>query len=503
MEFVKTFHPHDKSGVKIRAELYQSIRDEMAAVLLAEENGMTSQLFFERMHERFVDTLGANTGWYLYQVKLDMEARGMISSEPLNRKRDSKPVLKFIEKQSKDPNAITMEVMTTQKETLLPDNISRKFRELFQQTPILVHSPGRINLIGEHTDYNNGFVMPAAIDKGIVIAIARSKNGRSSVYSMKGGDEIVFNVHEPLKTASPDWANYFLGVVARLSRSNAKLDNFNIVFDGDLPIGAGLSSSAALECAFVFGLNTLFDLGLSKMEMVHIAQWAEHNFVGVKCGIMDQFASMMGKKDSAMLLDCQSLKYEQFSLKLGDHVFLLCDTNIKHALASSEYNTRRAECEAAVERLKEHYHDIRSLRDVTPEMLRKHSRFLPSNILDRATYIVEENVRVTAGYEDLKANNLVSFGRKMFETHDGLSRLYKVSCAELDFLVERAKEEKGILGARMMGGGFGGCTINIIHKSRVRLFIEYVGELYRDRFGIDLTGYVVTTGDGTSLLDHN
>lgn len=380
------------------------------------------------------------------------------------------------------------------------ESVNSKFLELYETPPLIVHSPGRINLIGEHTDYNNGFVMPAAIDKGIQIALAPSKLKHSSLYSLKYDETFIFDILDPQKVENPAWANYLLGIIFQLQSRSLRIDNFNCAFDGDLPTGAGLSSSAAMECGFVFGLNEIFDLRLSKLHMIHIAQWAEHNYVGVKCGIMDQFTSMMGEQGQVIVLDCQSLTYKYYPLELGDYCLVLCDTQVKHSLASSEYNTRRAECELGVEILRTKYPEITSLRDVTMEMLDENKGSLPVEVLDRCIYVVQENDRVLKASQDLESGDLISFGEKMFLTHEGLSKLYEVSCPELDFLVDNAKVLFGVIGARMMGGGFGGCTINIIKQSRADDFIFEMKKLYKQKFTMELSTHIVKTGNGTSIL---
>jgi len=236
--------------------------------------------------------------------------------------------------------------------------------------------------------------------------------------------------------------------------------------------------------------------------MIHIAQWSEHNYVGVKCGIMDQFTSMMGKKDHVMVLDCQSLAYNYFPLKLEGHCLLLCDTNVKHSLASSEYNTRRRECEEGVRILKSKYPEINSLREVGEDILTECRDLFPGKVYERCLYVVQENLRVLKGSEDLQYGKLREFGEKMFATHTGLSVLYEVSCKELDFLVDQAKNFSGVLGSRMMGGGFGGCTISIVQESLVGEFASEVANAYKSKFNIEMSPYLVRTGNGTSVVEN-
>jgi galactokinase len=382
----------------------------------------------------------------------------------------------------------------------LTQKIRNRFKELFNAEPLLVRSPGRINLIGEHTDYNDGFVMPAAIDKEIVFAIGHSTSADSQVYALDFDQHISIDVKNPAKVNKPGWANYLLGVLFQIQQHGYSVSSFNCVFGGNIPTGAGLSSSAALECGFGFALSELFGFDIPRLNIVTMAQWAEHNYVGVKCGIMDQYASVMGREGNVILLDCRSLKHRYAPIDLDDHIIILCDTKVKHALVDSEYNTRRQECEEGVRILKKHYPQIQSLRDASLAMIKEHKDELKGKIYDRCLYVVSEIERVQNATRDLEANNLKAFGEKMYETHEGLSKLYQVSCAELDFLVEEAKKTGKVLGARMMGGGFGGCTINILKETDADEVISILTKAYKQKYNIDMPSYRVKIKDGTSLL---
>lgn len=378
--------------------------------------------------------------------------------------------------------------------------IADKFLSLYNSKPIVVRSPGRINLIGEHTDYNGGFVMPAAINYDSVFAIAEATDGKSEIYSVKYDQTFEVDLVDPKPVREPAWANYLLGVLKQFLLEGVNVNPFKCVFGGDVPLGAGLSSSASVECGFAYALNELNKAGVSKIRMVEMSQWSEHNFVGVKCGIMDQFASMMGKEGHVIVLDCRSLDYHYSPLSLPDHAVVLCDTKVKHSLVDSEYNTRRSECEKGVEVLRKYYPNVNQLRDVTEEMLSKHRDEITGKMYDRCLYVVQEIRRVQEASEDLKANRLTEFGKKMYETHEGLSKKYEVSCEELDFLVDEARRFGSVLGSRMMGGGFGGCTINIVPKSDVDKFIAQASESYRKKFGHDMESYVVSIEEGTSVV---
>jgi galactokinase len=377
--------------------------------------------------------------------------------------------------------------------------VQSKFNQLYKQKPIVVRAPGRINLIGEHTDYNDGFVMPAAINYDTVFAIAEATDGVSEVYSVKYDETFKVNLENPQPVESPAWVNYLLGVLKQFLMKGLSVKPFKCAFGGDVPLGAGLSSSASVECGFAFALNELNGHNLPKETMMYMAQWAEHNFAGVMCGIMDQFASMMGKKGHVIVLDCRSMEYHYSPINLPDHDIVLCDTKVKHSLVDSEYNSRRSECERGVAILSRHYPEVKSLRDVTEEMILKHKSELTGKMYDRCLYVVQEIRRVQEASADLKANHLDAFGQKMFATHEGLSKLYEVSCEELDFLVALAREFGSVVGARMMGGGFGGCTINIIPKSETNKFIAFASKAYQDKFGHDMASYIVSVEDGTGI----
>lgn len=382
----------------------------------------------------------------------------------------------------------------------LAQEIRSRFVSLFKTEPLLIRSPGRINLIGEHTDYNDGFVMPAAIDKEIIFAVAQSDSGESEIHALKYQEYISVDINNPARVSSPAWANYLLGVLFQIRQHGHSVGAFNCVFGGNIPTGSGLSSSAALECGFGFALSELFRLNIPRINIVTMGQWAEHNYVGVKCGIMDQYASVMGKDGNVILLDCRSLKHRYAPLDLHDHIIILCDTRVKHALVDSEYNMRRSECEEGVRVLKKHYPEIQSLRDVSIEMVEKHKAELKGKVFERCLYVVSEIDRVQQATRDLEANDLAAFGDKMYETHDGLSKLYQVSCKELDFLVEEAKKTGKVLGARMMGGGFGGCTINIVKESDADEVVEKLSRAYKKQYNIDMPSYRVKIKDGTSVL---
>lgn len=384
--------------------------------------------------------------------------------------------------------------------TPLQVQIYSKFSELFGGEPIIVRSPGRINLIGEHTDYNDGFVMPAAINKEAVFAIAPSANGVSAVFSLNYNERINIDIDNPVKVDTPKWANYLLGVLYQFIHHGHTVIPFNCVFGGDIPVGSGMSSSAAIECGFAFALKELNNLSIPKLQLIRMAQWAEHHYAGVKCGIMDQFASVMGKDDHVILLDCRSMLHRYSPIALSDHSIVLCDTKVKHSLVDSAYNKRREECEKGIAILKQHYHELKSLRDASVQMIHQHKNEFPGKVYQRCLYVAQEIERVQLAAKDLDNGNIKSFGARMYETHEGLSRLYEVSCSELDFLVDQARNFPEVIGARMMGGGFGGCTINIVRKDFVGEFTEIMKASYKKYFSIEMPAYIVEIQKGTSVV---
>ncbi|MBC7534392.1 MAG: galactokinase [Ferruginibacter sp.] len=374
--------------------------------------------------------------------------------------------------------------------------ITKAFIAKYGEQPAVFRSPGRVNIIGEHTDYNQGFVLPAAIDKNIYVAVSKRNDHTVNLHATDFEEDFSADIRVVGKS-TVQWANYILGVVDQLQNAGCTLTGFNLLIDGDVPIGAGLSSSAAVECATAFALNELFDLGLDKIKMIHLAQKAEHVFAGVNCGIMDQFASMLGKKDHVIKLDCRSLEYEYIPFKMERYKILLLNTNVKHNLASSEYNIRRQQCEEGVAMIRNFHPAVDSLRDVTIDMLDKYVAAAQPLIFQRCKYVVEENQRLIDACEYLKEGKIKELGKKMFEAHEGLSKSYEVSCKELDFLVAYVKQIPAIAGARMMGGGFGGCTINLVEDTAIDQLIPAISKAYHEAMNLPLTAHIASIENGT------
>ncbi len=382
---------------------------------------------------------------------------------------------------------------------MIIESVKLAFIKRFNHEPIIVKSPGRINIIGEHTDYNNGYVLPAAIDKAIYVAVSRRSDQEIHLYAESYSETVKATICDLIKSEK-NWANYILGVAEQLQKWGYNIGGFNLYIDGDVPLGAGLSSSAAVECATAYALIELFSLSVPKLDIAKIAQKAEQSFVGVNCGIMDQFASVFGKKGHALLLDCESLKHQYIPLKLDGYTLVLLNTNVKHALIDSAYNRRRQQCEQGVAWIKAKVSNVNSLRDVNVKLLDKYVKPKDVDVYQKCRFVVEENERVLQAVEQLKSGDLKSLGQALFKTHDGLSRAYRVSCEELDFLVDSVKNLTYVLGARMMGGGFGGCTLNIVATEMVGEFIETLQKAYKKEFLIKLDAHIVETDDGTRLI---
>jgi galactokinase len=377
--------------------------------------------------------------------------------------------------------------------------IKTEFKNQFGMVPLLIRSPGRINLIGEHTDYNDGFVLPGAINREIVLAVSRRRDKYCHLYASDLQQSFKGDLRN-LRRSPKGWPNYLLGVVEQLSKRGKKVSGFNCVFGGDIPIGSGLSSSAALEGAIGFALNELFELNVDKIELVQIGQATEHEFVGVKCGIMDQFINILAKTAMVFRIDCRHLSYVELPFPTDKVKVLLCDTHVHRALASSQYNLRRRQCEQGVRYLQKFDGSIKNLRDVSLNFLEQHRRGLSPLVYQRCAYVIRENFRVLNGCQDLETGDIKNFGRKMFESHRGLRDEYEVSCRELDILVELASGISGVLGARMMGAGFGGCTINLVQNQQVDSFIQEIRKKYALQTGKKIDTYVCDIVKGASIL---
>lgn len=373
--------------------------------------------------------------------------------------------------------------------------ILNDFKNRFNTSPNLYASAGRINLIGEHTDYNGGFVFPGAIDKIIMAAIAPNENDKVRVFSVDIDDYAEFGLNEE-DAPSQSWARYIFGVCREILKRGGVVNGFDAVFAGNVPLGAGLSSSAALESCFAFALNDIFnDNNIDKFELAKIGQSTEHNYCGVNCGIMDQFASVMGQKGKLMRLDCRSMEFEYFPFAPEDYELVLVDSAVKHELADSPYNKRRQSCERVARRL-----GLETLRDATMPMLKAIRTDITAEDYFRAKYVIEEKDRVLAVCDALNAGDYETVGRKMYETHAGLSEDYEVSCEELDFLNDIAKES-GVTGSRIMGGGFGGCTINLVKKDLRDSFVETAKLRFKEKYGYEPKVYPVVISDGAHKVE--
>lgn len=384
---------------------------------------------------------------------------------------------------------------------MMKQKLQEIFLEQYAVAPtVIVRSPGRVNIIGEHTDYNEGFVLPAAIDKAAYVAMSLRNDEEIHLTAADLNETFSTTVSALKPVGDVSWPNYILGAVAQFVKRGVKLPGFNAVLSSDVPMGAGLSSSAAVECATVFALDHLLQTNIDRVSMVGMAQNAEHEYAGVMCGIMDQFASMMGKKDHVIRLDCRSLEYAYVPFKLDGIKIVLLNTNVKHSLASSEYNTRRNECTQAVEWIKAHHPEVTSLRHATIAMLDEH--VLPKDKLidQRSRFVVEEIDRLLTGCADLQRGDIAALGKKMFATHDGLSKMYAVSCKELDFLVDFVRNRPEVIGARMMGGGFGGCTINLVKEEAIDALIAAVKPAYEAATGLQLDYYIASIENGTEII---
>ncbi|EAZ80466.1 galactokinase [Algoriphagus machipongonensis] len=379
------------------------------------------------------------------------------------------------------------------------EKIAKSFLELFKKEPLISFAPGRINLIGEHTDYQEGFVFPAAVSQGIWVGICKNETTVSKIHSLDFEEDFAFDIND-FSPKKGHWANYIMGMVSLLKQAGYPVKGFDIVFGGDIPVGSGLSSSAALSVAIGTAISAVFDFKISKKSIAIYAQKSEHLFEGLNCGIMDPYASAFGKENHALLLDCRSNSHEEIPLELGGYSLLLTNTNVKHKLADSAYNKRREACEKSVEILQNSFPGITTLRDLTPDDLAKVKELLPVELFPKAKHVIMEDHRVKEAGDCLKNSDLIAFGKLMWESHESLSKDYEVSCPELDFLVKSSKQKPYVLGSRMMGGGFGGCTISLLETSKKQELKDYLSTHYKNQFNIDPEFIEVTPSEGARIL---
>ncbi len=379
------------------------------------------------------------------------------------------------------------------------ETVIKIFQEKYgNETPEVYTSPGRVNLIGEHTDYNGSFVFPGAVDKGMTAAIRFNGTEKVRAFAADLNESSEFGLNEE-DIPSEGWAKYIFGVCREIIKRGGTIKAFDTVFSGDVPLGAGMSSSAALESTYAFALNDMLNLGIDKFELARIGQSTEHNYVGVKCGIMDQFASIFGKKGHLIRLDTKTMEYAYFPFDPEGYKLVLVDTLVKHELASSAYNKRRESCENAAATIAKRHSEVKFLRDASIEMLNEVKDEISEEDYMRAQYVIEETQRVRDVSDALERGDYETVGQKMFETHHGMSKLYEVSCEELDFLNEVAREH-GVTGSRVMGGGFGGCTINLVKDELYDSFIKDAKQQFNEKYGHEPKIYDVVISDGARKL---
>ncbi len=380
------------------------------------------------------------------------------------------------------------------------EELKSVFKQRFGNEGIVYTSPGRVNLIGEHTDYNGGFVFPGAIDSGIYACIRLNGTDKVRAYSIDKEDYREFGLKEE-DFPNMHWANYIFGVCREIQKRGYTIGGFDTVFFGNVPIGAGMSSSAALESTFAFALNEMYNLGIDKFELARIGQATEHNYVGVKCGIMDQFASLFGKAGHLMRLNCATMEFEYYPFNPKGYKVVLLDTLVKHELASSAYNKRRESCENACAHIAAKHPEVKYLSDATMEMLNEVKAEIPAEDYMRAEYVIGEKQRVLDVCDALEKDDYETVGDRMYGTHFGMSKLYEVSCEELDYLNDIAKE-CGVTGSRVMGGGFGGCTINLVKEDLYDAFIATAKGKFAAKFGHEPKVYDVVISDGARKLNN-
>ena len=385
---------------------------------------------------------------------------------------------------------------------MIHNKVKSYFEDNYLKNPILIKAPGRINLIGEHTDYNQGLVLPASIEKGIYFAVSGNKENNIQIESfLTQPEKIVFQLNGEHKAFESFWGNYFKAIIEILIAKNYPLKGMNCVFGGDIPIGSGLSSSAALCCGFIYAITQVSDKEISREDIALIAQAAEHK-IGLNCGLMDQYAVLFGKKGNAFFLDCNDLSHKYIPINLDGYSWVLINSNIKHNLAvDSEYNKRRVSCENIVKQVQAYRPQVKSLRDISKDDLVKVKNKVNEIDIQRAKYIIEENERVLQMMQELTAGDAIAVGNVLKNGHWAMSTEYEITTSELDHLVKIGEELDGVLGSRMMGGGFGGCTINLIETKSLDENIKALLRSYKNKTGIDAEYYHLAIDDGVKVFE--
>ncbi len=382
----------------------------------------------------------------------------------------------------------------------IQSKVIKAFADRYSAEPsVIAKAPGRINLIGEHTDYNLGLVLPAAIDRYMLFALRANHTDTCRIHALDINESVEIKL-DNLEKGDQLWANYLRGVLLQFKERDISLDGFDCVFSSTIPIGSGLSSSAALDCGFIKGVSALHQSSLSNWDIVTISNQSNNNYLNVQSGILDQFSSVFGKKDQCMMMDCKTRDYQYHSLDLGAYCLVLINTNVKHENVTSGYNDRPSECKEVVRLLRVYDESVESLRDIDLVLLDKYKDHLSQTLYNRTRFIIEENERVRSFVSAMEDKDYIRMGTLLLESHKGLQELYEVSCSELDLLVELAMKEANVLGSRMMGGGFGGCTLNLMRRDEVDEVVRRVSNAYKESTGINSVMYQVNLEDGLSIL---
>ena len=377
------------------------------------------------------------------------------------------------------------------------EHLIKQYKAIYKKSPThIIRAPGRINLIGEHTDYNDGFVLPIAIDRYTNMLVSKNDDGKIRLYDLKYKENDEFNLDNIESSQQKKWSGYQKGIVKVLLDAGYKIGGMDVLIFGEVPEGAGLSSSASIEIAILISFKELYDLDIKPIEMIKLARKAENDFVGVKCGIMDQFASLLSKEDNALFIDCRTLDFQYIPLSIQGYSFLVCNSMIKRKLAESSYNKRRQECREAVKILQKYLPEITALRDISFNDFERYNTFLPVTLKKRVEHIVYENERVIQSYRELLQENIDRFGKLMYRSHQSLKDLYEVSTNELDLLVEIGKDEQGVQGARLTGAGFGGCVIYLVEDSSIEHLKVNILDVYQRKTGLIPQFYEVVPSSG-------